>query len=295
MSQLHALQQEFMAYLLESAQQEQTKLERTELKRTELKRTEQQPTNEINQADDSASAAFASRIKAQGAIGVDVRMKIYANAYQLRLTEALETDHEMLGLYLGDELFARMATGYIASQPSKLTSLRGFADNLPHYLASDDFFSQYPIIADIARFERRLLSAFDAAESHRASFAALQSLSVEQWPNCQLRFHPSVQLFQCNSNAVESWQALKRQNTPDAADYHSKRAWLLWRGESRLTEFMSLTEYQLILLEGFINGATFAKQCEAMLIFFSADEAPMQVLQALKTWFHLGLIRDIKP
>ena len=30
----------------------------------------------------------------------------------------------------------------------------------------DEFFRQYPILADIARFERRLLTAFDAADTN---------------------------------------------------------------------------------------------------------------------------------
>lgn len=265
MSQLQQLQQQFMAYLLTNAGSES-------------------PTD---------AADLTAHIKDQAGISATIRMQIYANAYRIRLTETLETDHEILGLYLGDDLFEKMATGYIARQPSHFTSLRSFADNLPDYLAEDNFFSQYPIIADLARFERRLLSAFDAADTHRANFSELQNLPAEQWPSCQLRFHPSVQLFQCNSNAVETWQALKRQQTPEAANYQAKRAWLLWRGDTRLTEFISLSEYQVNLLTGFINGATFAQQCEAMLAFFDADTAPMQVLQALQAWFQMGLIRDI--
>ena len=235
------------------------------------------------------------KITEQGKISSDIRMQIYANAYRVRLTETIETDHEILGLYLGDELFDKLAIGYIHAHPSHHTSLRQFCDNLPDFLADDPFFSQYPILADIARFERRLLNAFDASDAPRASFAKLQALAPKRWPTCQLRFHPSVQLYQCNSNAVETWQALKQQQPPDAPDYQGKRAWLLWRGDSRLTEFISLAPYQLCLLEGFLQGATFAEQCDAMLDFFAVDIAPMQVLQSLQAWFAMGLIRDIAP
>lgn len=269
MSPLQQLQHAFMDYLLASAA------------------VDTKPTLE------QITQTFKDKIAKQGGINADIRMQIYANAYRIRLTETLETDHEVLGIYLGDELFERMAKGYIASQPSAFTSLRSFADALPDYLTQDAFFSQYPIIADIARFERRLLNAFDAFDSERATFARLQALPAEQWPGCQLRFHPSVQLFQCNSNAVETWQALKQQASPPSPDYQGKRAWLLWRGESRLTEFISLSEYQLALLLGFIGGATFAEQCEMMLAFFSDTQAPMQVLQALQAWFQMGLIHDI--
>lgn len=269
MSQLREIQQQFMDYLLASAAQ--------------------------TPIPETIEKSFSDKVAEQGGVGRNIRMQIYANAYRIRLTEVLDTDHEILGQYLGDDLFARMANGYIAHQPSRFTSLRQFADALPDYLASDAFFSQYPIISDIARFERRLLNAFDAKDEQRASFAALQSLPADAWPYCQLRFHPSVQLFECASNAVETWQALKHQQVPPAPDYQGKRAWLLWRGESRLTEFISLTEYQLALIQGFIHGANIAEQCELMLAFFAPEEAMQQLLQALQAWFQLGLILSVQP
>jgi hypothetical protein len=268
MSELAKLQQQFMDYLLSA-----------------------DPASPA--ASKPAAAAFQARIVNQHGINADVRMQIYANAYRIRLKETMETDHEMLGLYLGDELFDKLAKKYAQAHPSKFRSLREFCEALPDFLHQDSFFKQYPIIGDIARFERRLLNAFDAGDATRASFTQLQALPPAQWPSCKLRFHPSVQLFVCNSNAVESWQALKQANTPPVPDYQSKRAWLLWRGESRLTEFISLTQEQLLLLQGFIEGKNFATQCELMLDFHDEQLAPVKVLQALQAWFAMGIIRSL--
>lgn len=269
MSELAKLQSQFMDYLLTESLDGQTPLSQ-------------------------GAAEFQARIADQQGIGADVRLQIYANAYRIRLKETMETDHEMLGLYLGDELFDKLAAQYTQANPSRFRSLREFCDALPDFLQQDSFFSQYPILADIARFERRLLNAFDAADTSRASFSELQALAPEYWPNCRLRFHPSVQIFICHSNAVESWQALKQAKTPATADYQSRRAWLLWRGTSRLTEFISLTEEQLLLLQGFIRGENFASQCELMLEFHDEQLAPMKVLQALQAWFTMGIIRSVE-
>ncbi|WP_445946046.1 HvfC/BufC family peptide modification chaperone [Shewanella sp.] len=269
MSELANLQQQFMDYLLSADPNSPT-------------------------ASEPAVTAFQARIVNQHGISADVRMQIYANAYRMRLKETMETDHQMLGLYLGDELFDKLALEYTQAHPSRFRSLREFCDALPDFLQQDAFFGQYPILADLARFERRLLNAFDAADSQRSSFAELQGIAPEHWPSCRLRFHPSVQIFICNSNAVESWQALKQAKTPPTPEYQSRRAWLLWRGTGRLTEFISLTEEQLLLLQGFIRGENFASQCELMLEFHDEQLAPMKVLQALQAWFSMGIIRSVE-
>ncbi|MGI2168821.1 HvfC/BufC family peptide modification chaperone [Shewanella sp. MF05960] len=266
MSRLAEIQQQFMAYLL---------------------------SDETNNDHSTCQSAMQANVSQQAGISADIRLAIYANAYRIRLKETIETDHEILGRYLGDDLFDKMAADYTRAHPSANQSLRQFCDALPDFLQQDLFFKQHPIIADLARFERRLLNAFDAADSTSASFSDLQAISPELWPNCCLRFHPSVQIFTFNSNAVEAWQALKADSTPPAPDYLSTRAWLLWRGQTRLTEFASLTAAQHALLLGFIQGNNFAEQCEQMLEWHDEQSAPMMVLQTMQTWFQRGLIRAV--
>ncbi len=268
-SELEKLQQDFMQYLLHPGQ--------------------------------GSGEQFHSWVDEQSGLPAAKRMQIYANGYVLRLRETIDTDHELLGLYLGDELFDKMVEGYVRAHPSTFRSLRQFADALPEYLAKDEFFSQYPQISELASFERRLINAFDAADSECATFAELQGIPPEQWPGICFRFHPSVQIFSCQTNAVECWQALKQGQTPPEPELQSEagsegiglRIWLIWRGNERLTEFMSISPAQHGLLLGFLQGRNFAEQCEAMLQWYSQDEAPMQVLQALQAWFQMGIIRSI--
>ncbi|WP_144210594.1 HvfC/BufC N-terminal domain-containing protein [Shewanella donghaensis] len=243
--------------------------------------------------DKSDSEELTHQISQQQGLSAKHRLQIYANAYRIRLTETMETDHQILGLYLGDDLFDKMAKEYTQAFPSKAKSLRQFCDNLPSFLASDSFFSAHPILADLARFERRLLNAFDAAEAPRADYSELQNIPPQQWPDICLRFHPSVQLFKCKSNAVESWQALKGDEQPKAPDYQIERYWLLWRNQQRLTQFESLHQSQFALINGFIEGHNFAQQCELMLNWYEADLAPMKVLQTLQDWFAKGIIRSV--
>jgi len=156
------------------------------------------------------SGLITCSVAEQGNIDAGTRLNIYRNAYQIRLKQALETDHEMLGIYLGDELFELMATGYIAAHPSSFTSLRHFGDRLPEYLKQAEPFYAHPIASELAFFERRLLDVFDAPDSQRVPLSALREIPPGDWPNMKLRFHPSTRLFAAGWNSIESWKALPR-------------------------------------------------------------------------------------
>lgn len=259
----------------------------------ELKKLQQDFMQYLLTPNQQTGEQFHSWISEQSGLPAASRMQIYANGYVLRLRETIDTDHEILGLYLGDDLFEQMVEGYVRQYPSTFRSLRQFADALPEYLATDDFFSQHPLLSELAAFERRLIAAFDAADSEHASFTELQAISPDLWPAIQFRFHASVQLFSCHTNAVESWQALKAEQAPSQPETGELRHWLIWRGSERLTEFISLQPYQHALISGFLTGNNFAQQCELMLTWFDEEHAAVKVLQALQAWFDMGIIRAI--
>lgn len=255
---LRALQQEFMSYIVKGEQN------------------------------------IAQRVVQQGNIDTDTRLNIYANAYRMRFKETIETDHPVLGTYLGDDLFDQMVTGYINAHPSQHRSLRYFCDQLPNYLKVTPPFRDHLIIADIARFERALMTAFDAGEAERVSIANLQALPPEQWPTMQLRFHPSVQIFKTHWNSVESWQAIKQEQDPQPAQQQHNSHWVLWRNGERLTEFTSLPDHELQMIESALHGENFAALCEQLLEHFDAEAIGLEAVKALNNWINLGLLSQLK-
>ena len=72
------------------------------------------------------SHPFNQHVVEQGNITVNTRLVIYANAYYARLRSTIETDHDILAHYLGDDWFEGMVRAYINSKPSKFKSLRQF-------------------------------------------------------------------------------------------------------------------------------------------------------------------------
>jgi hypothetical protein len=236
---------------------------------------------------------IASEIVDQAPVGRDTRLAIYANAYRVRLNETLETDHELLGLYLGDELWERMVAGYIDDHPSQYRSLRQFGDALPDWLCDHPPFSEYPWISELALFERRLLVSFDAADAPRATADELAVLPADRWPGLRLRFHPGVQPLRVDTNCVEIWQALKNGATPPEAALQPGSWWLLWRGEDRLTQFRALPAEEAALLHHFLAGGDFAGACELLLASHAGDEVAQAGLDLLMNWLGAGLVREL--
>ncbi len=253
---------------------------------TGLKALQQQFMQTFQGAD---ASAFKQLVLEQGKVDVEQRIDIYSHAYVARLKECIETDHELLAIYLGDELFEQMVQGYVAQHPSTLTSLRHFCDALPDYLLAQTPFKSYPIVSEIARFERRLLDAFDARDEMTAKLEDLQRINAEHWPAMQFTLHPSVVLFSSDWNCVAVWQSLKQQQTPPEAQT-DPQSWVIWRNKQRLTEFNSLDSTAYVMLDGMLQGQSFSVLCENLSEFVAYDLVGEKALACLLDWIEAGII-----
>ena len=234
----------------------------------------------------------AAHIVEDDRIDITTRLNIYENAYRLRLKGTIETDHEVLGKYLGDELFERMAEGYIKYQPSSYSSLRHFCSALPAYLKNTPPFSEHPILSELAGFEQHLLFAFDAAECKRCDLHDLQIIAAEKWPDMKLRFHPSMQIFHADWNSVESWQAIRSEKVPPTAAQQKNSYWILWRSIERITEFRSLATDEHAMISAFLKGLSFSEICEELLEWHKAENVSIAAVNYLKDWINKGLVRQ---
>ena len=219
-----------------------------------------------------------------GPINKQARLGIYSNAYKQRLRGVIDTDHEVLSFYLGDDLFNILVEGYIDAHPSTHTSLRDFCSKLPNYLKETVPFSGHPILAELARFEQTLLFAFDANDARTIDASFLQTLPKEEWPNIKVRFHPSVQLFETSTNCVEIWQAMKKNSTPPSSINAGHVAWIIWRNPARITEFKSIEESELHVIKTFLHGSTLASACEELLSFYQESEVSGMIISYLQKW-----------
>lgn len=221
------------------------------------------------------------------------RLSIYYNGYRARLRGTVESDHEVLGIYLGDDGFEQMAAAYIAEYPSHHTSLRNFCDHLPEFLRTRDPFAGIGILGALAEFERLLLDVFDAADSDPFHRQAISSIPAEDWPNLLFTLHPSVRCYTTTWNSVDIWQAIKGEREPPPPVEGDSQAWVLWRNAELLTEFRSMPVDEYVLLSGVQTGATFAQLCESLVEWHTEDAIAQRAWTILQQWLDAGMLSAV--
>ncbi len=113
----------------------------------------------------------------------------------------MAADYPALQALLGAEEFAALASAYAESRPPSHYSIRWAGAGLAEFLRDR------PDLADLARFERTLSEAFDAADATPLTAEALAGLPAERWPELRLFFHSSLRCLALHHNAPELWHA----------------------------------------------------------------------------------------
>jgi hypothetical protein len=239
--------------------------------------------------------AINAEIVGTAKVDAATRLGIYANAYRLRLLEALDTDYPGLHTIAGDEEFDRMGRAYIDAHPSSFRSLRWFGDRMSEFLRTTEPYSDYPVFADMAAFEWAMSDAFDAEDSPVASVDDMARIPPEAWPELRFAPHASLRRLDLRWNVPAVWKAIDtEQEPPELEDGEYPVAWLVWRRELR-TYFRSLDVAEACALDAMRHGETFAEICEGLTEWIDAQNVPAHAAGLLKLWLGDGLIREIRP
>lgn len=223
------------------------------------------------------------------------RLHIYANAYRMRLKEALHTDYEKLHSYLGDAQFDALLERYIDAYPSHTTSLRYFSIALPTLLEQAAPYNQFPEVVELAKIEQTFANSFDAGNSQTLTLESFASIPEHAWPSLQLSFQPSLQIVSCQTNAFAIWKALSDNEMPPQKEVAQDLSyWVVWRRSDLITHYrpVSVTEHDG--LTAMLAGENFAQLCERMLAYFSEQETPMQAIGFLQGWVQEEMLADLR-
>ncbi len=223
----------------------------------------------------------------------DVLFGVYRHAYGSRLVEAVRNDHELLHIYLGDEMFDEMAYAYVAANPSRHPNLRWFPRALPAFLKEAAPYSKYPILSDLAALERALNDAFDAQDAPALAVADMAGFAPEVWHDLKFMAHPSAIRLDLATNGSAVWRALKNDETPpDAVDLEEPCRLLIWR-QDVVPLFRELSAEEAMMWDEAAGGIPFGVLCSMLATHDDPEGAAARGAGYLHGWITGGLLTGV--
>lgn len=121
------------------------------------------------------------------------RLEVYADAYFYRLLAALGEVFPRLALLIGPVEFHNLITDYVLACPSTSPDLRRLGLRLPEFLREASLAQRWPLLYEVALFERALDRALDCPDGALVSEQDLARIPVEYWPELRFTFAPATQ------------------------------------------------------------------------------------------------------
>lgn len=182
------------------------------------------------------------------------RLRIYHNAYRVRLVEAMADTFERTQMYLGDEWFDRLAAAYVQSHPSRFNNIGLYGGDFGAFLAK-----QLPDdtdVAELATMDWVLRRAFDGADCQVMTLEDLQQLAALSPDACRLQFVPTLTRVTHHFNTIDIWHAINSEQTPPAAErYPAAVDVLVWR-KGHSPHFRSISPIESAAIDCVLEGQT---------------------------------------
>lgn len=221
------------------------------------------------------------------------RLKIYYDAYRLRLLECLETDFPNLSVLMGSINFNDMGQAYIQQHPSQHFSIRYFGQYLSAFLKTTQPYAQHGFLAEMAAFEWAQGETLDAEDGESLTPEVLKTYSPEQFPTLCLQFHPSMRILECQWDTPVLALLIEQNQAPrEPVQQPSPIHWVLWRKEL-VCVYRSCTQEEAYALMSMQKGDSFGKLCEGLCQYQNETEVPQMAIQFVLNWLSEGLISGI--
>ena len=226
---------------------------------------------------------IAGEISGDERFAVAMRLGIYTDAYAARLIDVLAETFPAVQAVLGQGLFARLVGEFARQHPSRFRSARHYGEELSQWLTTQLTGVRAQGIADLARFEWTVASAFDAADQAALAPASLAGVAPAQWPQLRFTYAPSLRRLSVASNCVAWWKfACADAPRPSRWRATGSQQWLVWRQELAVF-YRRLSRAESQALDAGLAGATFGQLCEQLA-------TPAVAAAMLQGWFNSGLI-----
>ena len=238
-------------------------------------------------------SAFADRVASPPSGSAERRIAIYADAYRIRLRDALASNFPVLRTLLGETAFVEIADAYIAGRPSTYRSMRWYGNSLPEMLRS--LRAHQPWLADLAEWEWALAAAFDSADLAPLAAGALGSIRAEEWPRLRFAFHPSVRALRMHTNAPALFMSLSREERAPVPAAAPETFWLISR-RALTPRYREMAASEAAALDSMLRGETFESMCTTLLSYSSdgtTHATALHAAQLLRAWLEEEVVCSV--
>lgn len=243
--------------------------------------------------DGTLRAALGRTVRGDGALDAAQRLDIYANMYFFRILDVLKADYPATRALLGDVAFHNVVTDYLLRHPPTQFSIREAGRHLPELLVEHGARAAHPCAPDLARFERALNDAFDAADAPALTAAALGTVAPEAWPALRFALHPSVRVLACEW-PVHAVRAAVDRGEPAADPEPGATPLCVWRQDLAVFH-CPLDAAEFAALAAVETGASFGEVCATTDGLAADGDTPQRMAEALARWLANGWIADLTP
>lgn len=223
-------------------------------------------------------------------------MKVYDNAYEARLIEAMGEDFPGVHTLLGDQQCYQAMSAYLRENPSSHPSIRWIGRHFPAWLTETTPWNSLPMVADMAAFEWTLGLAFDAPDAGAIGLGALAEIPMDAWPYLTFSLHPSVHTVMLTHDVAPFQQAVIHDQEPEAAPapFNTPQTWVAWRdAEDLRVRFRPMEPEEAAGLSLVRTGGNFAALCEDASDRPGISDPALTAAGFLQTWIQSGWITGI--
>ena len=235
---------------------------------------------------DSIAPAFVRLVRGCDDSDRKTRIRVYSDAYYLRLRDVLREDFPRLAALLGSERFEDAASGYLEVFPSKQPSVRHLGRAVAEFLRRREDIPK--CLADLAQLEWARVEVFDAPDAESATIGDFLSVPPDAWPALRFSTIPALQTLRAQYPVHQLWSGDESMDV--AAANTSIR---VWRANDCRVLHAPMDERESAGLRKMISGEPFAAICETFADL-PAAEAAEEATALLARWIEDGIIRRVR-
>jgi len=219
------------------------------------------------------------------------RLDVYANMYFFRLLDVIKHDYPAVLAVAGEQNFHNLVTDYLLVHVPSHPSLRYAGAHLAPFIRTHPLRDVFPALFDLARLEWALVDAFDVEDAPVLTAGDLAVFAPERWGALRFRFHPSVQMLDCDWEVHALRQHVDRDEAVGTAA-PGRTTLCVWRGDWRVY-YRALAELEGRVLRLLLRGADCAAACALAAESVGDDPAAAAVASNLATWLRDGMLSGV--